>query len=359
MSGAGDETIRVGLVGFGLGGSVFHAPLIEASPKLSLTSIVTADPERVARARERYPSARVLPDVDTLLASPGEHDLVVVATPNRSHVPIALAALEAGAHVVMDKPLAASAADGRRLASAAADRERILTVFQNRRYDGDFLTLLRLIGEGTLGSVFRFESRFERWNPELRADAWRERAAPEEAGGLLFDLGSHLVDQAVQLFGPPTHVYAEVGQRRSGAKVDDDTFVALAHDGGVASHLWMSQVAGSFGPRFRVLGLGGAYEKHGLDPQEDQLAAGLVPGDPDLGLDPPERWGSIVHGPREDAEPVRSERGDYRRFYDEVAEAVLAGTAPPVSAKDAIETLAILEAAIRSAATGAVVEHGG
>jgi scyllo-inositol 2-dehydrogenase (NADP+) len=356
MMGAGQGS-RVGLVGFGLGGAVFHAPLIDAVPALSLASIVTTDPERVARARERYPSARVLPDVETLLASTGEHDLVVVTTPNRSHVPIALAALEAGAHVVVDKPLAASAADGRRLASAAADRGLMLTVFQNRRYDGDFLTVRRLIAEGTLGPVFRFESRFERWNPELRADAWRERAAPEDAGGLLFDLGSHLVDQAVQLFGPPTRVYAEVEPRRAGAEVDDDSFVALHHAGGVVSHLWMSQVAGAFGPRFRVLGLGGAFVKHGLDPQEDQLAAGLSPEHLDFGREPRERWGSIVREP--DAEIVPTERGDYPRFYADVAEAIIAEAAPPVSPEDAISTLAILEAALRSAATGAVVELGG
>lgn len=345
-------TIRVGLVGFGLGGAVFHAPLIEATPGLALAAIVTTDAERVARARERYPSARVLPDVGSLLSPPGELDLVVVTTPNRSHVPIALSAIEAGLHVVIDKPIAPSAADARRLAAAAADRGVLLTVFQNRRLDGDYLTVRRLIAEGVLGQVTRFESRFERWRPTIEP-GWRELAAAEEGGGMLLDLGSHLVDQAIQLFGPPTHVHGEVHVRRPGAEVDDDAFVALTHAEGVQSHLWMSLVAGALGPRFRVLGLGGAFEKRGLDPQEEQLKAGMAPGDPGYGLEPRERWGALARG--SETEPVPTERGDYPRFYADLAEAIGGGTPPPVSTEDAILALDVLEAARRSAASGSVV----
>jgi predicted dehydrogenase len=349
-------TIRVGLVGFGLGGAVFHAPLIETTAGLSLVSIVTSDPERVSRARARYASARVLPDVGSLFASGSELDLVVVATPNRVHVPIALSAIEAGLHVVIDKPIAPSADGARRLADAAAERGVLLTVFQNRRLDGDFLTVRRLIDEGALGRVTRFESRFERWRPTVEP-GWRELADPEEGGGMLLDLGSHLVDQAIQLFGPPTHVYGEVHIRRPGAEIDDDAFVALTHAGGVRSHLWMGLVAGALGPRFRVLGLGGAFEKHGLDPQEDQLAGGMVPEDAQYGVEPPERWGSIVRGP--EAEPVPTERGDYPRFYADVAAAIQAGTAPPVAVEEAILALDVLEAARRSATSGTVAELSG
>jgi predicted dehydrogenase len=341
-------------VGFGLGGAVFHAPLVAALPELTLASIVTSHPERVAAARARYPDADVLPNAEALWDRAREHDLVVVATPNRFHVPLSLTALDAGLHVVVDKPLAPAADQGRRLAAAAADRGLVLTVFQNRRLDGDFLTLRRLIDEGAVGRVIRFESRFERWRPEVEAGAWRELGATEEGGGLLLDLGSHLVDQAVQLFGRPTYVYAEIERRRPGAEVDDDGFVALRHPNGVISHLWMSAVAGSPGPRFRLLGLAGAFEKHGLDPQEAQLSAGLDPGDPAYGLEPAERWGVLARG-EADRRPVETARGDYASFYRGVADAVREGAPAPVSVADAVQTLELLEAAAASARTGAIV----
>ncbi|MGZ5354577.1 MAG: Gfo/Idh/MocA family oxidoreductase [Actinomycetota bacterium] len=352
---AGDP-IRVALVGYGLGGEAFHAPLIAAEPGLTLASIVTANEDRVARARARYPDARVLPGVDALWASAGDHDLVVVTTPNRAHVPLALAALDAGLHVVVDKPLAASADDARPAIARAADRGLVCTVFQNRRLDGDFLTVRRLIEGGALGPVTRFESRFERWNPTLARDAWRERGEPEEGGGLLLDLGSHLADQAIRLFGRPTHVYAELGRRRPGAVVDDDAFVALHHESGTISHLWMSSIAGALGPRFRVLGLSGGFEKHGLDPQESQLASGVTPDDEAYGTEPPERWGVLARG--EARTPVPTERGAYPAFYAGVVAAIRAGAPPPVSGTDALELLEILDSARASATSGAVVPTG-
>ena len=352
-----DGPIRVAVVGFGLGGAVFHAPLVALAPEMTLASIVTANPERVALARRRYPGARVLPDVDALSDAAADHDLVVVTTPNRSHVPIALAAFDAGLHVVMDKPLAPTAADARPVVAAAKERGLVFTVFQNRRLDGDFLTVRRLLDDGSLGRVTRFESRFERWEPRVPAGAWRERGAPEEGGGLLLDLGSHLIDQAIVLFGRPTHVYAETERRRPGAEIDDDAFVALRHPDGVIGHLWMSAVAGARGPRFRVLGLGGAFEKHGLDLQEAQLSAGVLPSDEGYGVEPPERWGVLERGEL-DARPVSTERGAYPAFYAQVAAAVRSGTPPPVSAAEAIELLEVLDAARSSAERGDVVALG-
>jgi predicted dehydrogenase len=348
-----EPPLRTAVVGFGLGGAVFHAPLVDATPGLTLASIVTADPQRVAMARERYPEARVLPNVEALWASADDHDLVVVTTPNRVHVPIALAAFRSGLHVVMDKPVAPTAAEAGRAASAAAERGLLFTVFQNRRWDGDFLTVRRLVDEGRLGRVFRFESRFERWRPAVDG-GWRELGAPEEGGGLLLDLGAHLVDQAVQLFGRPTRVYAEVDRRREGAEVDDDVFVALRHPDDVISHLWMSAVAGSLGPRYRVLGTGAGYEKLGLDPQEAQMSAGVMPGHPDYGAEPPARWGRLVRG--DETEPVPTERGDYPRFYAEVARAIREGSAPPVPAEEAVAVLELLEAARDSAVSGRVLD---
>ena len=256
--------IRVALLGYGLAGAVFHAPLIAAVDGLELAAIVTRDDERRSRARRDHPGAALLDSPREVWERAGDLDLVVVAAPNRVHVPLARAAIEARLAVVVDKPLAASAEEGRSLVRDAREQGVMLTVFQNRRWDGDFLTLRGLLQEDALGQVARFESRFERWRPELSA-GWRESGEAEDAGGLLYDLGSHLVDQALCLFGPAVHVYAEVDIRRSGAQTDDDTFVALTHESGVRSHLWMSAVAAQPGPRFRVLGSRAAYVKYGLD----------------------------------------------------------------------------------------------
>ena len=345
--------VRVALVGYGLAGASFHAPFIALTPGLRLASIVTSNPDRAARAARDHPEARVITRAGTLWETPGEHDLVVVASPNRTHVPLAQAALEAGLDVVVDKPLAARAEEGRWL-SALAEREgRLLAVFHNRRWDGDFLTLRRLMAEGALGRVHRYESRFERWRPQVTADAWRERAEPEEAGGVLFDLGSHLVDQALVLFGPVSHVYAEVERRRAGAAVDDDVFVALSHHSGVRSHLWASQAAAQEGPRMRVLGSSAAYVKHGLDVQEEPLRAGVRPGGPDWGREDPDRWGSL--GTEGATQPVETERGDYGAFYAAVLGALRAQGPPPVPATEAVAVLDVLEAARRSAANRVVV----
>jgi len=332
---------RVGLVGYGLAGEWFHAPLIAAAEGLELSSVVTSSAERADRARRRYPGVQVLPDVEALWKRREAHDLVVVAAPNRVHASIVMGALEAGLAVVVDKPLAATVADGRRLQEAAEARSLMLAVFHNRRWDGDFLTVRRLVEEGALGQVHRFESRFERWRPELRIDAWRELNAPEEAGGVLFDLGSHLIDQALVLFGPVDAMHAEVDRRRRGALVDDDAFVALTHSSGVRSHLWASQVAAQPAPRMRVLGSDAAYLKWGLDVQEAALREGELPGGPDWGREPPEAWGTVGAG--EEAPAVETEAGDWPAFYRGVVGALQDGSPPPVSAAEGVSVLEIVE----------------
>ena len=345
--------LRVGLLGYGLAGRVFHAPLIRACPGLALAAVVTRSPERRAALHAACPDALALDTPDELWARAPDLDLVVVATPNRSHVPLARAALRAGLPVVVDKPLAPSAAEGRALIAEARALGRLLTVFQNRRWDGDFLTVRRLLAEDALGPVRRFESRFERWNPTPRV-GWRESGDPAEAGGLLYDLGAHLVDQALQLFGPVRAVYAEVDRRRPGVAADDDVFVALAHASGTRAHLWMSKVAAQRGPRFRVLGARAAFTKHGLDGQEPAMAAGGVPGSPRWGEEPPERWGQV--GEDGAARPVATEAGCYLRFYEAVAAAVRDGAPLPVEPEDAAAALDIIEAARASAERGQTVE---
>jgi scyllo-inositol 2-dehydrogenase (NADP+) len=338
--------VRVGLAGYGLAGESFHAPLIAATRELELTAVVTSSAERGARARERYPGISVLPETGALLERRDDLDLVVVATPNSTHVPIALAALEAGLNVVVDKPLAASAADGRRLQAAAAERSLMLAVFHNRRWDGDFLTLRRLFDEGALGEVQRFESRFERWRPSVPAGAWREREDPEDAGGVLFDLGPHLIDQALVLFGPVEHVHAEVDRRRPGTRVVDDAFVALTHGSGVRSHLWMSLAAARPGPRMRALGSAAGYVKWGLDVQEAALRAGGTPGD-GWGREPPEAWGTL--GADDEVRTVETEAGDWPAFYRGVAASLRDGTPPPVTAADGVAVLEVIEHALAAA----------
>jgi predicted dehydrogenase len=339
-----DGEIRVALIGYGLGGRSFHAPIIAATPGMRLAAIVTGNAERQRLANVEHPGARVVESADELFQDRAGIDLVVISTPNRTHVPLALQAIDAAFAVVVDKPLAPTSDEARRLAEEAQRRRVFLSVYQNRRWDGDFLTVRRLLGERALGNVHRFESRFERWRPAPKG-GWRELAAPEEAGGLLFDLGTHLIDQALCLFGPVTDVYAEIDKRRPDVVVDDDVFIALTHASGVRSHIWTSVVAAQEGPRFRVLGDRAAYTKFGLDVQEDALRRGDRPDHPNWGVEPPEQFG--VLGVGNDVRRIPTERGNYREFYVGVVRSLRKGAPPPVDVSDAIATLEIIERARR------------
>lgn len=357
-SGTLGTPLRVGLIGYGTAGSFFHAPLIAATEDLSLDTVVTANPDRQRQVRDGHPGARTAASPDELFARADELDLIVVASPNRTHVPLARRALEAGLPVVVDKPLAATAAEAEELAALADERGLLLSPFQNRRWDGDFRTVRKLTEDGTLGRVLRFESRFERWRPHPKG-GWRESGDPAEVGGILYDLGSHLVDQALTLFGPAETVYAEADVRRPGAEADDDTFIALRHANGVRSHLWMSAVTSQLGPRFRVLGSDAGYVKYGLDPQEAALREGLRPGEGPWGAEPQPAWGRLGAGESPltgGGEPVPTLPGDYPAYYAAVARALREGGRPPVTAAEAAATLRVLEAAKRSAAEGRAVE---
>ena len=335
-------TENVALLGYGLAGAVFHAPFITTTPGLRLSVVVTGNDERRRQAVREHPGVDVVDTANEVWERAAELDLAVIATPNDTHVELGLAALEAGLAVVVDKPLALNAVEGSRLVDAAGERGLMLTVFQNRRWDGDFLTLRRLLDANELGRVHRFESRFERWRPQL-GEGWRERIPPEEGGGLLLDLGSHLVDHALQLFGPVIGLYAEVDARREGAVADDDVFLALEHESGVRSHLWASAIAAEPGPRFRVLGDRAAFVKYGLDVQEEALRSGRSPTEPDFGEEPRERWGRlVVEG---NSRTVPTEAGSYRSFYAGVARSLNESAPPPVDARDSVATLEVLDTA--------------
>jgi predicted dehydrogenase len=342
--------LRVGLIGYGLAGSVFHAPLVAQAEGLVLDTVVTSNPERQEQARAEFPDVRTADTPWELFDRADELDLVVIASPNRTHVPLATTALKAGLPVVVDKPVAGTAAEARDLAALAEERGLLLSVFQNRRWDNDFLTLRRLLTDGALGDVWRFESRFERWRPQPKG-GWRESGDPAEIGGLLYDLGSHVVDQALVLFGPATEVYAETDVRRPGAETDDDTFIAVTHASGVRSHLYVSATTSQLGPRFRVLGSQAGYVKYGLDPQEGALREGLRPG-PKWGAEPEALWGRVGAGESPltgGGTPVPTLPGDYPAYYAAVAGALRDGAPGPVTALEAAAALDVLEAARRSA----------
>jgi scyllo-inositol 2-dehydrogenase (NADP+) len=337
--------MKVSLLGYGLAGEAFHAPLIHVTGGLELATIVTGNPERAARAAERYPNAVVTADSDAAWAA----DLVVVATPNRFHASYAHEALARGVAAVIDKPLAPTLHDVDVLLADAASLGGKLTVFQNRRWDGDFQTARRLIGDGTLGEITRFFSRAERFRPEIK-DAWREAADPRDGGGQLLDWGSHLVDQALLLLGPARSVYAEIAAVRPAAQTDDDVFVIIEHDGGARSHLSMGAVAAVPTARMAINGTLGGLEVRDTDVQEAQLRAGLTPASDSYGLNPP---GVLYSAGKPAEQPI--ERGAYQQFYARVP-AWLAGSAPaPVDPADSHAVFTVLEAARTSAASSAVV----
>ena len=343
-------SIGVGIVGYGLAGRSFHAPFVAAVDGLRVAAIATSRADRQADARRAHPEAAVVESFDELVDR-SDVDIVVVASPNRTHVPLGIRALEAGRHVIVDKPIATDIADAERLVEAAERTGKVLSVYHNRRFDGDFLTVRSLVAEGTLGPIDSLESRFEIGVP--LAEAWREDA--DEAGGPHRDLGAHLVDQALQLFGEPVRVFAQLDRRRPGTAVNDSAFVALEHPGGERSRIWTSLISAWGRPRFRLRGLLGEFVKDERDPQEARAMAGGRPSDPGFGEDEPEQWGRLyVIG--EEPRTVPTKAGDYRRFYELFRDAVRTGSPPPVDPLDAIRGLRVLEAAEASSRTGSIIE---
>jgi scyllo-inositol 2-dehydrogenase (NADP+) len=345
--------LRVAIVGYGLSGRFFHAPLVAATSGLDLWGVVTSSESRRREVAAEYPGARVFTRVRELWDDATPPDLVVIATPNDSHVALASEAVDREIPVVVDKPLAVTRDEAELLVARAERVGVLLSVFQNRRWDTDQLTLRRLLSEGALGTVSRYESRFERWRPDPDSDKWRETQAPQQGGGVLLDLGSHLVDQALVLFGPVSYVYAEVTARR-GTPGDDDVFIALRHSSGTMSHLSASAIAPSAGPRLRVQGTEAGFLVSGSDPQEAALRAGARP-DTVSGWGLPSEWehGRLVAGER--SVPVPPEPGDWPRFYSGLRDALASGGPPPVDPSDAVATLEVLDAARESAREARVI----
>ncbi|NMF98174.2 oxidoreductase [Aromatoleum toluolicum] len=333
--------IEVALIGYGYAGRTIHMPLLCATPGLRLSVVASRQPDKV---RADLPDASVVDDPLAALARP-EVDLVVIASPNDSHAPLAEAALRAGKHVVVDKPFTVTLGQARHLAALAERQRRVLSVFQNRRWDSDFLALRAIVSEGKLGEIVHVESRFDRFRPLVR-ERWREQDVP--GGGLWYDLGPHLVDQALQLFGLPERIGGLFGRMREGAQTPDWCQIQLDY-GRPQMTLHASTLVGGGMPRFAVHGRGGSWVKYGLDVQESQLLAGMRPGDPGWGSDPLAGTFYPGDGSRcDEAVPV----GDYAAYYAGVEAAIHSRGNNPVTPAQAVAVMAVIETATAAAEQG-------
>lgn len=341
------RTIQVGVIGFGLAGRVFHAPVVSAVPGLQLAAIVERSGDS---AQAKYPNVQVVRSVDEMLAI-DSIELVVVATPNQTHLDLARQCLHAGRHVVVDKPFAPTSGEAAEMVRIAQEKGRLLTVYQNRRWDGDFLTLRGVVQDGRLGRLVHFESHMERYRPALKANAWRELPTP--GSGLWFDLGPHLLDQAFVLFGTPEAMTAELRNEREGAAVDD-AFDAVLHYPGLRVLLRSNLLTCATGPRFRLNGTKGSFVKYGSDPQEDALKQGVTMDQPNWGEEPKENAGtlSIADGDKVLTTRIATEAGDYRRYYQNVRDAIATGVPLDVSPQQALRLMYALELGIESSKRG-------
>ena len=330
--------LNVGLVGFGFAGKTFHAPVIGAVQGLRLAAIVQRSG---SPPDSHYPDVEFVRSVEDLLTR--AIDLIVIATPNPSHHPIAKQCLVAGRHVVIDKPFTTTVAEAAELVRLAHDKRRVLSAYQNRRYVGDFVTLQKLLSDGVLGRVSIFESHFDRFRPELRPAAWREQ--PQPGSGIWFDLGSHLLDQALVLFGPPAAISADVRIEREGAATDDAFDVTL-HYPRMRALLRASMLAASPGPTFAVHGTRGSFVKYGLDPQEEALKSGRTPDEPNWDAEPPDRHGKLTTP--EGTRTIPSIPSSFTHYYENVRDAIQ-GTAPPaVTTEQMLDVMHGLELALAS-----------
>ena len=330
-------SVRVGISGYGLAGRVFHAPLLKGCG-YEVASILTSNPERIAQVKSDFPNAQIFSELDPFLDS--GLDLVVIASSNVAHLPQTRAALERRIPTVVDKPMGRTVAEVKEMIELSEKNKTLLTTFFNRRWDSDSLTIKKLLMSGELGQPFRFDGRFERFRPERNLASWRENLSPEDGGGLLLDLQSHLISTALDYFGPAQVVSASVRSIRGGA--DDDVTVVLRHESGVDSYLAASAVSGAPGPRVRLLGSKGALVINELDPQEDALRAGEIP----VGgawAKPMVSAATIHKG--EAVSSVDSVSGNYAAFYTLVKAAIESGSPAPVSLADALRVAEIIEEA--------------
>jgi predicted dehydrogenase len=344
------EPIRVGVIGFGLAGRIFHTAVIQATPGLELAAVVQRSGDD---AKKEYPEAHQARSIEELLADPGIR-LVVIATPSYSHYDLAKQCLREQRNVVIDKPFTLKSEEAAELIRTARHRKLLLAAYQNRRWDGHFRTLRSVIKGGELGRLVSFESHFDRFRPAPRRDVWRESGGP--GGGTLFDLGPHLIDEALTLFGAPDTITASVRVEREHAAVDDawDILLEYEHPYRFTAALRATLTACAPGPRYVVHGTKGSFTKWGFDPQEDQLKAGMRPDAPGFGEEPESAWGELKlcseSGPA--IRRVKTERGDYRGFYENVRDVLLGKAELAVKPEQAWRTTRLIELARESSGQG-------
>ena len=335
------KQIQVGLMGYGLSGRVFHGPLLKANQGFNVSHIYTKDPEKAAAAQLDFPGAQIVSDVDPIFES-NTVELVVICTPNIQHSALAKRALETGKHTVVEKPFTVTSEEAAELAALAREHNRVLSVYQNRRFDGDFKTLKQLIDSEKLGRIVSFESRFDRYRPEFKVNSWREDALP--GSGILYDLGSHLIDQALCLFGLPDELYADISSERRGAV--EDAFEVVLYYPELKVTLTAANLIKEPTPRFALYGTKGAYVKYGLDPQEEALREGKLPLTLDWGAEPEAQWGIL----NDDSgrHPLPTQNGSYPDYYQGVYQAIVSGEPLPVTAEDGLAVIRLIEAALLS-----------
>jgi scyllo-inositol 2-dehydrogenase (NADP+) len=341
----GTKEINVGLVGFGMAGQIFHAPIIRSVPGLRLAKVVE---RHGSRSKEAYPDTETVRDPSELFRDPGI-DLVVIATPNTSHYSLARESILAGKHTVVDKPFTVTTGESDELISLAKEKGVLLSVFQNRRFDGDFRAVERLVREKRLGRIVSCEIRYERCRPGLKQNAWREDDLP--GSGILYDLGAHLIDQAFCLFGVPSAVTAFVDRQRDSARADDGFLIILEYGKGPRVLLSAGMLVRIKGPRFALHGTGGSFVKHGMDVQEEDLKKGLTPLTlSPWGREPEGQWGILATDPDGTApgERIPSADGNYPAFYGNIFAAVTRGEPLAVKPEQARDVIKTIELAVKS-----------
>lgn len=338
------KDLRVGVIGFGLAGRIFHSAVVAETPGLELACIVQRRGDDAARA---HPGVRIARSIEEMLDDHSIH-LVVVGTPSYAHFEHGMQCLRAGRNVMIDKPFALTSDEATRLIDEARRQGVLVTAYQNRRWDGDFVTLKQVLASGRLGRVVSYESHFDRYREQPRLDVWRENGGP--GGGTLFDLGSHLIDQATSLFGNPHSLWADVRIDRENGAVDDAFDLLLKFDG-ITARLHATTIAAFPGPRFVVHGTQGSFVKWGLDPQEDALKAGAKFSDAGFGEEPESQWGTL-YLPGQTPEKIRTDPGDYRGIYANVRDAILGKAKLEVTPEQAWRTTRLIELTRLSSAEG-------
>lgn len=337
------DRISVGLIGYGMAGRTFHAPIIQSIPHLRLKKVVE---RRTHEARGRYPWVEIVPDAAALLGDE-EIKLVVIATPNVSHFDLARQSLQANKHVVVEKPFTTTAGQAQELIDLARRQNRVISVNHNRRWDGDFLTVKKLLESSLLGRLVEYESHFNRFRNYPRPDAWRE--AEEPGSGILFDLGSHLIDQAQVLFGLPQMITADIRTQRDFAKTND-SFELILHYDDLKVTLKAGMLVREQSPRFILHGTEGSFVKYGFDPQEEALKRGFTPADANWGNEPGELWGALLTrvGGLEVEGQVKTIAGCYQSFYQNIVDVIGGRAELAVKPEEARNTIRIVEAAMES-----------